>query len=55
MRILVDRIISLGNIFKINLIIIKFKFLKPKNKVIFFYHPSKSLTLNHKNYLTAIV
>lgn len=44
-------IISIINVLKINLIITKFKFLSSKNKIIFIYHPSRSLTLNHKDYL----
>lgn len=51
MKINLKVIISVINVLRINLIIAKFKFLNSKNKIIFIYHPSKSLTLNHKDYL----
>ena len=45
------RIKSLVNVIKLNSIIIKFKFLKPNCRVIFFYHPKKLLTLINIKYL----
>ena len=50
MRIL-NQIISLFNIIKLNIKIFFFKKLDPNKKVIFFYHPRKLLTLIHTEYI----
>ena len=42
---------SISEILRINYFILRFKFLDRSRKVILIYHPSKLLTLNHKDYL----
>ena len=49
--ILKRRIKTLISIIKLNLIIIIFKLSNPNSKIIFFYHPRKLLTFNHKFYI----
>ena len=44
-------ITSIINVLKINIMIFKFKLFNNRNKIIFVYHPNKSLRLNHKDYL----
>ena len=49
--ILINFFLSFVNILKINFLIFFNKLFNSKKKIIFIYHPTRSLTLNNKNYL----
>lgn len=48
---LIKFFLSFISILKLNLLIFFYKLLKPNKKIIFIYHPTRSLTLNNKDYL----
>jgi hypothetical protein len=48
---LIKFFLSFISIVKLNILIFFYKLLKPKKRIIFIYHPTRSLTFNNKNYL----
>ena len=43
--------LSVYDLIRLNFFILFNKIFYPKKKIIFIYHPTRSLTLNNKNYL----